>query len=202
MLRVWVGVVWFDSDQKQTPSAVRVSDLHSQPDLHVTITDPGSDAMVAILSYSMSADLWPAEPVVPSLRLARTWYFATTGREWWLALGERQHGVVQAAQRAGAQREPFVCWETSTSFTWHTGWWFPLPWKHFLLPASGLAGNLSQGYSPPSLPPALPHSLNSPPRPSKHTLPSDKVTVTLRQQTNSFLVQCCGATISSCSWSC
>lgn len=47
-----------------------------------------------------------------------------------------------------------------------TGWWFPLPWRHFLLPASGLVGNLSQGYSPPSL--ALF---------SSQTGPSDKVTV-------------------------
>lgn len=41
-----------------------------------------------------------------------------------------------------------------------TGWWFPLPWRHFLLPASGLVGNMSQGYSPPSLslPPLAPVS--------------------------------------------
>ncbi|CAG09469.1 unnamed protein product, partial [Tetraodon nigroviridis] len=51
-----------------------------------------------------------------------------------------------------------------------TGWWFWLPWRCFLLPASGLVGNLSQGYSPPSF------AFFPPPR-LGITPPSDKVTV-------------------------
>lgn len=60
-----------------------------------------------------------------------------------------------------------------------TGWWFPLPWRRFLLPASGLVGNLSQGYSPPSLyspprlgnaPPSVKVTLNTP----AHTQLTDK----------------------------
>lgn len=38
--------------------------------------------------------------------------------------------------------------ETLAPVSHDTGWWFPLLWRHFLLPASELVGNLSQGYSP------------------------------------------------------
>lgn len=43
------------------------------------ITDPGNGSIVAILSFSMSSDVWPVEPVVPNLCLARTWCFPTAG---------------------------------------------------------------------------------------------------------------------------
>lgn len=137
--------------------------------------------MVAILSFSMSADLWPAEPAVPSLCLAGTWYLAAAGGEWWLALGERQHGVVQAAQRAGAQREPSRLLRDQHQF--HMTHWLVVSVTMETFPSSCIRGWLVIWVKvillPPSLPPALPHSLSSPPRLSRHTLPSDKMTVTL-----------------------
>lgn len=90
--------------------------------------------------------------------------------------------------------------ETPAPVSHDTGWWFPLPWKHFLLPASGLVGNLSQGYSSPS----LPHSTLLPDwaihrHQIKWQLTHSR---THHQQTNSFLTQCCGAAISSFCWGC
>lgn len=79
-----------------------------------------------------------------------------------------QLGVqVQPAARLAERRPPS---------SHDTGWWFPLPWRHFLLPALRLAGNLSQGYSPslPSLPPSFLHSAL--PADWAKIRPSDKVT--------------------------
>lgn len=82
--------------------------------------------------------------------------FSHCGREWRLVLSEQLHDAVQAHAACRCTVWALRLLRDQHQFHITLSWWFPLPWKHFLLPASGLAGNLSQGYSPPLLPPSLP----------------------------------------------
>lgn len=107
------------------------------------------------------------ESVLPMLYLAKAWYFPI----FWVDVAQRSvnsHTVRCRPLSVQVHSVSPSSAETPAPVSHDTGWWFPLPWRHFLLPASGLVGNLSQGYSPPSL-----YS----PRLGENTAPSDKVPV-------------------------
>lgn len=155
-------------------------------------TDPGRDILVLIMSCS--SDLGPVEPRAPRLVPGQGFVFShrregTTVCIQWAAAWRGAVPLsmqVHCMSHSSAERQPPLSHDT--------GWRFPLPWRYFLLPAPGLAGNLSQGYSPPSFTLFSSQSGHYPRHQIKWQLTHSR---THHQQTEMLLAQCWGAVTSS-----